>query len=130
MIDDGTEDESDKEARNRRFSSLKKFLQFNYWFNPLLSRNFCQKSARVHNTAWKIWKFTVTHLWQKIRESNGFTKEVTKGLIWRFFFSVTVNFSFFHSALWHNSQCGNFENFPHLKDFRQIDIQYKSKWKS
>ena len=32
---------------------------------------------------WKLWKFTVifTHLWQKFRENNVFTKEVTKELI-------------------------------------------------
>ena len=34
-------------------------------------------------------------LWQKFRESNVFTKE----LIWRNFLLVTVNFSFFHTAL-------------------------------
>ena len=32
----------------------------------------------VENTVWKLWKFTLTYFWQKIRESNGFTKEITK----------------------------------------------------
>ena len=36
----------------------------------------------LNNSAvWKLWKFTVTHLWQKFRENNVFTKEVTKQLI-------------------------------------------------
>ena len=28
-------------------------------------------------TLWKFQKFTLTHFWQKFRESNGFTKEIT-----------------------------------------------------
>ena len=50
-----------------------------------------------------IWKLCTqfychTYLWQKFRDNNAFTKEVTKELIWRNFFSVTVNFSFFHTV--------------------------------
>ena len=40
---------------------------------------------------WKLRKFTLTLFWQKFRESNGFTKEVTLKLISR-------NFSFFRAA--------------------------------
>ena len=30
-------------------------------------------------TVWKLRKFTLTHFWQKFRESNGFnTREITK----------------------------------------------------
>ena len=35
-------------------------------------------SLRTYYTVWKLWKFTVTHLWQKFRENNVFAKEVTK----------------------------------------------------
>ena len=34
-------------------------------------------------TVWKLRKFTLTPFWQKFRESNIFTKESTKQLIWR-----------------------------------------------
>ena len=41
----------------------------------IISRNFATSAV------WKLWKFTVTHLWQKFRENKVFTKEVTKELI-------------------------------------------------
>ena len=47
----------------------------------LLSRNFCQK-----HTLWKLWNSSLTLFRQKFRESNGFTKQITKELIWRNFF--------------------------------------------
>ena len=80
----------------------------------MVSRNFCQKSVRVNffnyhtvrenfreinschrrsTVLWKLWKFSLTLFWQKFRETNSFTKEITK-LIWRNIFSVRVNFSF------------------------------------
>ena len=40
-----------------------------------------------------IYCYLHTHLWQKFREFNGFTEEVTKELI-----SVTANFSIFHTV--------------------------------
>ena len=49
------------------------------------------------STLWKSWKFTVTHLWQKFRENDVFSKEVTKELIRRKKLSVTV-ISFFHTV--------------------------------
>ena len=33
------------------------------------------------HTVWKLRKFTLTPLWQKIRETNVFTKEIAKKLI-------------------------------------------------
>ena len=36
--------------------------------------------------------------WQKFRESNAFSKEVTKALISRNIFSMRVNFSFYHTV--------------------------------
>ena len=45
----------------------------------LLSRNFCRKSVRLkfhnfHNVVWKLREFSLTHFWQKFRESDGFTR--------------------------------------------------------
>ena len=34
-----------------------------------------------------------TYVWQKFRENNVFTKKVTKDLVWRIFFSVTIKLS-------------------------------------
>ena len=45
---------------------------------------------------WKLRKFILTHFCQKFRESNGFTKEITKELIWRNSF-MRMNSSFFQS---------------------------------
>ena len=45
---------------------------------------------------WKLLRLSRTHFWQKFREINGFTKEITKELIWRNIFLVRPNFSFFH----------------------------------
>ena len=71
-------------------SHWKKFRQINYLvislLKPLFSRNFCEKCVRenfcnfhsVGPTLWKLRKFTLTKFWQKFRESNGFTKEITK----------------------------------------------------
>ena len=36
-------------------------------------------------------------VWQKFRENNGFTKEITKYLVT--YFSVRKNFSFFHTVI-------------------------------
>ena len=33
------------------------------------------------NTMWKLWNFSLTLFRQKFRESNGFTKQITKELI-------------------------------------------------
>ena len=51
----------------------------------------------------------LTLLSQKFRQSNGFTKEIIKELIWRIFFSER-----------------DFLVFPHFKNIRQIDLQYES----
>ena len=59
---------------------------------------FCRKSfmeiAQIFDlqiTLWKLRKFTITHFWQKFRESNVFTKEP----IWRK--KVRENFAVFHT---------------------------------
>ena len=47
---------------------------------------------------WKLLRFSLIHFWQKFRESNVFTKEITKELISRKKFSVRENFLFFHTV--------------------------------
>ena len=56
--------------------------------NSSLSRFFCQVLCvhdvwKIHSVLWKLRKFTVILFWQIFRESNVFTKENTKELIWR-----------------------------------------------
>ena len=46
---------------------------------------------RVIFTVWKLWKFTLTHFWQKFRESNIFTNFTEV-------FLVRENFFFFHTV--------------------------------
>ena len=70
----------------------------------LLSQNFLKKkTVRVRvrippHTVWKVLRFSLTHFWQKFRESKDFTKEITKELIWRKNSLVRLNFSFFHTV--------------------------------
>ena len=47
---------------------------------------FGEISHSVHTVVWKLRKFTLTLFWQKFRENNVFTKEITKELIWRSIF--------------------------------------------
>ena len=39
----------------------------------------CETIAQC--TVWKLWNFSLTFFRQKFRESNGFTKQITKELI-------------------------------------------------
>ena len=65
---------------------------------------------------WKLQKFSLTHFWQKFRESNGFTKEVTKELISRNIFWRERIFRF--STLCY---CWNYKNLLYsFKKFREI----------
>ena len=58
--------------------------------------------GKVLYKVWKSRRFTITHLWQKLRESNVFTTENTEEMIWR---------NFCISWLWIlYSQCGNYGN--------------------
>ena len=79
----------------------------------MLSRKFCKKSVRENfchfhisyryfnwYTVWKLLRFSLTHFWQKFRESNVFTKE----LIWGNIFFVRLNFSLFHTE-WYCAHC-------------------------
>ena len=62
------------------------FCQIKSLVKMLLSRNFCQKYVRenfrnFHTVSVKLRNFSLTHFWQKFREFNVFTKEITKELI-------------------------------------------------
>ena len=68
---------------------------------------------QVQYTLHSCGEFFLTHFWQKFRENNGFTKEITKELIWRNIFSVRVKSSFFHIVLCKRNT-ENHENAVHL----------------
>ena len=111
-----------REIKNYNLQSGKKivtqtvkkyFLEFNshyiYWRNRWFHGNFVKKPVTVcklrnfHTVdmlyiVWKIQKFPLTRLWLNFSESNGFTIEVTKEVIWRNISLLRVNFSF--STLW------------------------------
>ena len=55
-----------------------------------------QLQSIVIKTSWR----KITHFFgQKFRESNVFTKEITKELFWRNIFLVRLNSSFFHTVI-------------------------------
>ena len=97
-----------------------------YWYvcdNIIMVRHYIIVDMRLHHlvhTVWKLRKFSLTLFWQKFRESNVFTKEITKELISRNFFSVRENFSFFHTVtLWMWTVHLGFFNFLY-QNFREI----------
>ena len=86
------------EKREIVYQSPKIFREINSLVTSLvktvLPRNFCQKCVRenFHNfhtvscTVWKLREFSLTLFWQKFRESNVYTKEITNELIsWKNF---------------------------------------------
>ena len=79
---------------------VKVMVLFNNWFDEIFLWTI------LCTVVWKVQKFSLTLLSQKFRESNSFPKEITKQLIWQFFFSVRENFSFFHTV-----QYGKTQNF-------------------
>ena len=48
---------------------------------------------------WKLLRFSLMHFWQKFRERNVFTIEITKEMIWRNIFLVRLHFSKLHSVV-------------------------------
>ena len=74
-------------------------------------------------TVWKSLQFSLTHFWQKFRESKAFTKEINKELIWRNIFLVRLNFSSFHTVCC--TQRGKTGNFLSLKIFFIKSTLYK-----
>ena len=70
--------------KNEKFTLFQKNISSNQLFSNLIvklliSRNVCQKG--VFSTVWKLRKFSLTHFWQKFRESNGFIR-VGNGSVW------------------------------------------------
>ena len=57
------------------------------------------ENAQIFCSQCGNYRKSLSLLWRKFRESNVFTKEITKELIWRNFLRMTVNFSFFHTVL-------------------------------
>ena len=73
-------------------------------------------STNMYRYVWKLQKFSLTLCSQKFRESNCFTKEITKYLIWRNYFSLREFLVFPHCAL--HSHTVEFTKFLyHLKLF-------------
>ena len=78
----------------------------------------CSKDQTItiftHSAVWKLLRFSLTHFWQKFRESNDFTKELTNEAIWRniFWWDWIFRFSTQYIAVLLKNQ--------HF--FRQIDI--------
>ena len=94
-------------VEKREIFSHQKNISWNHLFSKMLSRNFCQKCVKEN-----FRNFSLTLFWQKFRETNIFTKEVTKELISRNIFSVRENFLFFHTV-----HCGNYGNLLSLKKY-------------
>ena len=51
--------------------------------NADVAKELISRKKNISSALWKLRKFTITLLWQKFCESNDFTKEITKELIWR-----------------------------------------------
>ena len=58
----------------------------------------CEIKEKRTCTHWGNYGNLLTLLWQKFRESNVFTTENTKELIWRNFLWMTVNYSIFNTV--------------------------------
>ena len=80
--------------------NLRIFSLWKHWnvrnVNPFMKMSFKTHSVEI------TLRFSLTHFWQKSRESNGFTKEITKTLIWRNIFWWHYIFHF--STLWRTPQ--------------------------
>ena len=73
--------------------NLRIFSLWKHWnvrnVNPFMKMSFKTHSVEI------TLRFSLTHFWQKSRESNGFTKEITKELIWQNCFHWERNFRFY-----------------------------------
>ena len=68
--------------------------------------------------------FSLTHFWQKFRESNGFTKQITKELIWRKISLVTLvreNICNFHSVVSELRAPVSVPKASHFTEFLQVN---------
>ena len=63
------------------------YIPSNFFSKTITFTKFFEKSVREFlefphaQCAWKLLPFNLTHFWQKFREINDFTKEITKELI-------------------------------------------------
>ena len=79
---------------NKRGLCIRDSKMFKVWVsNKWLNHEWVTDAQCV-----KLWKFSLTLFWQKFRETNVFTNEVTRELISRNIFSVRNNFLFFHTC--------------------------------
>ena len=69
------------------------FCEINIINVNVVFTKYLPKNNEMHSAVWKLRKFTITHFWQKFREINVFSKEVTKELIWRKKILVRENFA-------------------------------------
>ena len=87
----------------RHWTSYCQLICLFLWVADFCVQKWCFDKTRPISTVCKILKFTLTHFWQKFRESKSVTKEVTIELISRNIFSLRVNFSFFHTVVLHDA---------------------------
>ena len=90
--------------------------QFDQSFLKLISRKML---LPVNCTQQRNFGNSISHLWQKFRESNGF---VIQELIWRDIILVRENFSFFHTVL-HTHTHKKWKIQYHWKIFREMNLQ-------
>ena len=91
-------------SSNHLFRNFTKFLpnrdilshKDTLWNQFTLCNMHVEKYYKPRSTMWKLLRL-VSHFWKKFRESNVFTKEIAKEIIWRNIFMVRLNFSFFHT---------------------------------
>ena len=66
----------------RQINFLEFFVGENVVFTKVWQKTNCEREISIVLSAlWKLRKFSLTLFSQKIRESNGFAKEITKQLI-------------------------------------------------
>ena len=93
--------------------NLRIFSLWKHWnvrnVNPFMKMSFKTHSVEI------TLRFSLTHFWQKSRESNGFTKEITKELIWQnIFFMRLCKLSIFSHC---ETQCGKTRNLLSQKKY-------------
>ena len=84
-------------GKTRKLLSLKKYFVKSpkYLSSTFFSKNVAFTEFFPKKCESKLRKFSLILFWQKFREINSITKEVTKELISRNIFSVRENFAFF-----------------------------------
>ena len=61
-----------------RFFLIKKIFRQIVGFTKFLPKMRKTKGTTSTQLVWKLLRFSLTHFWQKFREINDFTKEITK----------------------------------------------------